>query len=435
MADVTGLTAAELQRASFELEVFNRGQAIGILEKAGDSFIFQYYPKVDVMDFVSLLMPVRTQPYLSGRNTVLPPVFDMNLPEGSLRKLLVQRYSKVVSGFNDLALLALVGRTTIGRLTFGGPRLSAAAPLDVGALMESEDTDQLLHQLYQSDAALSGIAGAQPKVIAAITPSDLAKFSDDLAGNASVRGTIKTDNVIVKTSGEDAPWLAANEYHCLRAAKLSGLDTPDTWLFQGGQILVVSRFDRASSKDSTLEALGAEDFCALNGMVSSDKYSSSYERVFKILSDYVEPSRVHQDRLTLFHSLALSCVLRNGDAHLKNFTLLYDAGPILNTRLSPVYDICTTNAYLTKDMLALNLAGSKRYPTKKKLDQFARQQCGLLPETIEHTYDAIEAGVNKAAQELTSYAEQYPEFQKRIGRVMLELWLAGLDSLGRHGRF
>jgi len=61
----------------------------------------------------------------------------------------------------------------------------------------------------------------------------------------------------------------------------------------------------------------------------------------------------------LFMRTAFNCALRNGDAHLENFGIVYD--DILGlgeARLVPVYDLVTMSGYIAKDRLALTLDGS-----------------------------------------------------------------------------
>lgn len=50
----------------------------------------------------------------------------------------------------------------------------------------------------------------------------------------------------------------------------------------------------------------------------------------------------------------LNSVIRNGDAHLKNFGVIYDhvTGP---AHLAPVYDLVSTILYLRKDAMGLTL--------------------------------------------------------------------------------
>jgi len=62
----------------------------------------------------------------------------------------------------------------------------------------------------------------------------------------------------------------------------------------------------------------------------------------------------------------LNCALRNGDAHLKNFGIVYD-DVLGEARLSPVYDLVTTSIYLPKDGLALTLNGTTQWPDSKVL--------------------------------------------------------------------
>lgn len=59
----------------------------------------------------------------------------------------------------------------------------------------------------------------------------------------------------------------------------------------------------------------------------------------------------------------------NGDAHLKNWSVVYPDG--MTAALSPAYDLVSTIQYLQDDELALNLAGSKRWD-KVTIDSFRR---------------------------------------------------------------
>jgi serine/threonine-protein kinase HipA len=63
----------------------------------------------------------------------------------------------------------------------------------------------------------------------------------------------------------------------------------------------------------------------------------------------------------------------NGDAHLKNWSLIYSDG--VNARLSPAYDFVSTIQYKADDQLALNLARSKRWQdvTRESFLRLARK--------------------------------------------------------------
>jgi serine/threonine-protein kinase HipA len=75
----------------------------------------------------------------------------------------------------------------------------------------------------------------------------------------------------------------------------------------------------------------------------------------------------------------MNCALRNGDAHLKNFGIVYDDVQG-EARLTPLYDLVTTSVYLSKDSLALTLNGSTKWPTAKELGSSAKRGRAALPQ-------------------------------------------------------
>ena len=118
-------------------------------------------------------------------------------------------------------------------------------------------------------------------------------------------------------------------------------------------------------------------------------------------------------------------MLRNGDAHLKNFGVLYQhtEGRVV---LAPAYDIVTTTAYLPNDSLALTLAGSKRWPKPQRLLEFGRQQCHLSRNKAIGLLDQIREAVEVTREELRAYKDCTPAFQE-IGSRMLAAWEVGRE--------
>jgi len=55
----------------------------------------------------------------------------------------------------------------------------------------------------------------------------------------------------------------------------------------------------------------------------------------------------------------LDNTLQNGDAHLKNFDLIYE--DLDNIRLAPAYYVVNTAVHIESDIAALNLLGSKKW--------------------------------------------------------------------------
>src|SRR4029077_5068064 len=57
--------------------------------------------------------------------------------------------------------------------------------------------------------------------------------------------------------------------------------------------------------------------------------------------------------------LVVNVVIGNGDAHLKNWSVIYRDK--VTPQLSPAYDLVSTIHHVQNDSLALNLGGEKRF--------------------------------------------------------------------------
>lgn len=331
----------------------------------------------------SLMMPIRAESYASG--AMLGP-FTMNLPEGYLKDKIEARLAKF-GGVDDMQLLAFTGNNQIGRLRFQEPNSQEPgrkAQMGKSELLKQSSSSALFEFLL--DAYLeSGISGVQPKVMI----PDADKLSE--------KATLVHSDLIVKTSGEDYPHLAVNEFLCMTAAKKAGIPAPKFWLSDDAGLFVMERFDLVEGQQ-----LGFEDMAVLMNKVKKDeKYFSSYEAVAKAINVYCDGESRMDSLNRLFEYVALSVMVRNGDAHLKNFGLLYDNPASGNPlTLAPLYDVVTTSAYdlisvrhgtQVDRTMALKLNGTKNYPTRKELLEFG-QLCSVKhPEqVIERIADAMQ---------------------------------------------
>ncbi|MBW6488242.1 MAG: HipA domain-containing protein [Sulfurimonas sp.] len=61
----------------------------------------------------------------------------------------------------------------------------------------------------------------------------------------------------------------------------------------------------------------------------------------------------------------MNYLLKNGDAHLKNFGILYDK-ELKNNYFAPAYDIVNTIVYFNKDRPALSMFGKKALVWEKR---------------------------------------------------------------------
>jgi serine/threonine-protein kinase HipA len=240
---------------------------------------------------------------------------------------------------------------------------------------------------------------------------------------ATDRGTATIGGYIVKSWGADYPQLAANEFFCMTAAKRAGLPVPEFHLAENGGLFVMKRFDVATDGSQ----MGFEDMCCLQALGTNQKYGSTYERVAKSIRDFVSNEFRLQAREQFFASLVLSSIVKNGDAHLKNFGVLYDR-PGAAVRLAPVYDVVTTVAYIPKDVPALSLAGTKKWWSWKMLEQFALAHLALTSGKARQIKDEVAEAVDGTRGMLSAYTKDHPEFHL-VGEEMLAAWESGLASV------
>lgn len=188
---------------------------------------------------------------------------------------------------------------------------------------------------------------------------------------------------------------------------------------ENGGLFVMKRFDVARDESS----LGFEDMCSLQALGTVQKYSSTYERVARSIKDFVSGEFLQAARTQFFAALVLSVMVRNGDAHLKNFGVLYER-PGAPVRLAPVYDIVTTTAYLPKDIPALSLAGTKKWWSRKVMEKFALAHLGIPVGKIAQILDEVADAVSDTRRLLKEYRNNHPEFRE-VGERMLSAWDEG----------
>jgi serine/threonine-protein kinase HipA len=219
------------------------------------------------------------------------------------------------------------------------------------------------------------------------------------------------------------PQLAANEYFCLRAAEECGLEVPPYKLAEDGAALVIDRFDLRI--DGTYR--GFEDFCVLNAKGTDKKYSGSCETsILKRFQQFANSPHVNTDLEKLFALIVLNCALRNGDAHLKNFGIVYD-DVLGEARLAPVYDLVTTAVYLPKDGMALTLNGSTRWPASKELQRLGETRVGGSPAQIREVLARVAEAISSVSAEVRAYIREHPGFAD-IGERMLQEWQKGVAN-------
>ncbi len=401
------------------IRVWTDDAEAGLLDRSGDrSSTFLYMPEASGERAVSVTMPVR----LASWNTrfSLAPIFEMNLPEGALRERLRLAFAKATGTFDDIDLLGVVGRSQVGRIRYTGQKekLSEEVPFQsVNEILERRRAGDLYRYLIERFASYSGISGVQPKVLV----RDETDFADRQPGtrlSPSYRGAT---HIVKFWEPNEYPQLAANEYFCLKVAEKCGLEVPRFRLSADAGAMVIDRFDLR--QDGTYR--GFEDFCVLNARRTDQKYSGSYETsVLKRFQQFANSTHVYEDLEKLFTLIALNCALRNGDAHLKNFGMVYD-DVLGEARLAPVYDLVTTTVYIARDNMALTLNGTTGWPSAKDLHRLGETRAGCTPARVREIFERIAGAIRSTSAEVMAYAKENPDFAE-IGARMVAEWEKGI---------
>ena len=190
------------------------------------------------------------------------------------------------------------------------------------------------------------ISGVQPKISLALSKNELVPVK------AKGQFILKPQNELFEN-------LPENEALCMQIAEKAGINVPPNILVELNDktlAFLVKRFDRLPYN----KKLHMEDFSQI---LEKDKYKGSYEQIGKYI-------RTHKNLGLLqvqyfFERVVLNFIIGNADAHLKNFSILWEKDN--KYILSPAYDIVSSNLAISeeKDETALQINGRQRHIRKK----------------------------------------------------------------------
>lgn len=402
------------------IKVWTDAAEAGFLDRhAARGSSFGYLLEIARARAVSVTMPVRLPSW--NAQFGLPPIFEMNLPEGVLRERLRLAFAKATGTFDEFDLLGIVGRSQVGRIRYTGQKeqLQEDVPFQsVDEILAQRRDGDLFRYLIDKFASFSGISGVQPKILVRDEGASVPLSKATHRLSQSYRGAT---HIVKFWEQNEYPQLAANEFFCLRVAEKCGLEVPPYRLAEDALALVIDRFDLRP--DGTYR--GFEDFCVLNARRTDEKYRGSYETsIMKRFAEFANSPHVGEDLERIFNLIVINCVLRNGDAHLKNFGIVYDDVQG-EARLAPVYDLVTTSVYLPTDSMALTLNGTTKWANAKELQRLGETRMGGTPARVREILERITGAIADTSGELRAYTKDHPDFQD-IGDRMLHEWEQGV---------
>ena len=382
------------------IEVYADKKPAGMLDYNEESkeFVFNYQHD----NPISLTMPYSTKSYTSHYN--LHPIFDMNMPEGYLfellKNLLIKEYGKI----DDYILFSHLSKSIEGFLTYKED-VVIENTLTLDSLINTTQNDiftKLVEQFLQSSA----IAGVQPKVLVPLYD----------------KATLSTKEYIVKSFSDEFPHLAENEYFCMRALQRVGIKTPKFWLAKNKKLFIMEKFTYQKESD---RFYGFEEFCTLFGYNKEKKYRGSYEQIAKAIARI--STQKSEDLREFYKMTVMNYILKNGDAHLKNFGMLYTADKE-SRFLAPAYDVINTIIYLPRDKPALHLGGQKVWIGKKELIAFGTKSCLLAEDEAKVIIDSSIEAVQKTITDIEDYILENTDF-KEFGEKFIKILNFSIENI------
>lgn len=388
-----------------DLVVKVNDKKVGNLIFENSEYVYSYSSD-EKNDHISLTMPVRVKSYL---NKQLHPIFEMHLPEGYLLSVIKKHFSKLTKT-DDFGLLKLMSQNIKGRVNYKRDELLSCEILTLDSLIHPRSST-LFDELANKFALTSALSGVQPKV--------LAKVQD--------KATLALEDYIVKSWGDDYPNLALNEYYCMQIIKKANIEVPEFYLSDDYKLFIMKRFDL--KEDGTF--LGFEDMCVLQAKQRDEKYEGSYEAIAKTIKIFTSAKHKKNALSQFFKMIVINHFVQNGDAHLKNYGLLYeDMG---NVKLAPAYDVVSTTMYIKNDIPALHLLGSKKWWSRKFLIRFAVETCDLSLKESNVLHDECLVALQDVIAEIkmkikAENNEDVREFLRNLVEVF-EVCLEGSEDL------
>lgn len=357
---------------------------------------------------VSISLPIQKESFTPTRTRIF---FDGLLPEGFLRKNIA---ANMHFDENDyLSILYNLGRECIGAIRIdendreeksGYERITSKQVEELAA----EGTTKSTEIVIKTHLSLTGTSGK------------VGLYYDDKEKKWYLPYGLAPSTHIVKQSHIRLDGIVTNEQLSMLAASKCGISVPESFIINVGKgidsevLFATKRFDRITDETSDLIdglkrpfRIHQEDFAQAMGIASFEKYETEgqnyAEKMFEMIRNYA--SNPMEDQLALWNRIVFNYTLGNTDAHIKNYSLLYDSD-MERVRLAPAYDMLSTVIYesATRNM-SFNIGGKINLDRIDENDfRILASKVGLGEKTAMDNYQKVlnlfEKAVKEAAEEL-----------------------------------
>jgi serine/threonine-protein kinase HipA len=342
------------------------------------------------------------------------------LPEGDFRALLCRRLQRPVT--DDFGLLRALGHDCAGAFTFGEANAEQAeyAHLPEATLRGWLADPQTRPSPNEKEGLRQALSGAQDKL-----SLHVAEGEPYLGEHGAPTTVIVKPDIVGGHAGLHLT--ALNELYCMQLARSVGLRAPKSFWLAGAY--AVERFDRAY-RGSALVRVHQEDFAQLCGVAPARKYDVGFTACLAVADRYATDAE--GTRRELVERLLFNLLIGNGDAHCKNFALLFSGERV---ELAPAYDLLCTQVYpALSDSFVMRVGPARRQSELtaqawQELAHAARVPHEWVKERGRELCSAVELAVRDLAPQVVARnpalaRELYParrreDFLSQLSDVML----------------
>ena len=364
---------------------------------------------------ISISLPIQDEPFAPDQTKVF---FDGLLPEGFMRKSIATNMHYDENDY--LSILYNLGKECLGAIRIdesdevqesGYEAITRAQVEELAA----EGTTKSTEIVIKTHLSLTGASGK------------VGLYYDDKEDKWYMPSGLAPSTHIVKQSHIRLDGIVTNEQLSMLAARKCGIDIPESFIINAGKgidsevLFATKRYDRIIDETSPMIGklkrpyrIHQEDFAQAMGVASFEKYEKEgqgyAEKMFEIIRNYTRSPL--EDQLRLWNRIVYNFVLGNTDAHIKNYSLLYDPH-MEGISLAPAYDMISTVIYesATKDM-SFNIGGMRN------LDSIDEESFKSL---------AAKVGIGEKIA-LSNYHKVLDQFENAIKESAKELHETGFDN-------
>lgn len=389
---------------------------VGVLTDENNIWSFQYAQEwLDNNNSFDLSPSLRRTKDLIVDGSSTRPVqwfFDNLLPEEGARELLSKEATTAISDI--FGLLEYYGKESAGAITLlkEGEGITGneekALPDDV---LSERIKNLPIVSLSNGSTKRMSLAGAQHKLAIIFRDEALS----EPVGNTLSTHILKPDH----SQPEHYPHSVANEWFTMTLASRIGLDVPEVCIKSVPErVYIIKRFDRRMENDQ-LNRIHTLDACQVLTLQHGMKYTQSTLKNLNEFIDFCRNKAVTRQRIFTWN--LFNTIVGNGDAHLKNLSVLCDNSGM---ELSPHYDLLCTSIYEKENrwgdaLLSWEVGEAKRFSEVTRHDMLTfGLAIGLKERFIYRSIDKMIKQIGPKADEIIAQLENKElNFQLHAGEL------------------